>query len=97
MSELFYSLVVRNIRKSVLRKDILANRFLNLAIVSGVIVTFTMIYTPLADILNIYKTPLKELIYLILISSSILYLHQIILFVFHMKRRFDIKRNNYAV
>jgi len=87
MSELFYSLVVRNIRKSVFRKDLLVNKWLNLAIIMGAIITLIIIYSPLNKVLNVASVGLKEFIALMIISLSVLFIHELVLFAFHMKQK----------
>jgi len=78
LTELFYSLVVRNVRKSILRKDILKNKYLNFAIFGGMLLTLLMIYLPfMRNPLKLTRIVFFEFIALIAISSSILFVHEV--------------------
>ena len=87
MSELFYSLVVRNIRKTVFRKDLLVNKWLNTAIVIGWVITGVILYSPLNSVLNIAKTGINEFFFLTALSCSVLFIHEIVILAFHMKQK----------
>ena len=90
LSELFYSLSVRNISKSVIRKDILKNHYLNLAIAIGVLLTGGMIFLPFTQrILKFAAIDMLSFIILVMISFSILVLHE---FIYPFVSR-EIKKN----
>lgn len=79
LSELFYSLSIRNIKKSVLRKDIFKNKYLNIAILSGVLLTGGMIFVPfIREILKLANIDILSFIILVLISASILMFHELV-------------------
>lgn len=92
ITELFYSLCVRNINKSVFRKDILKNKYLNISIVGGIVLTGGMIFLPfIRELLNLARLDIKTYIILLLISFGITVLHEFKRLLFHMKH---IKRWN---
>lgn len=79
LSELFYSLSIRNINKSVIRKDILNNKFLDLAIVGGVLLIGGMLYIPfIRDILKLQEVTILIFISLVVLSASILGVHELV-------------------
>lgn len=79
LSELFYSLSIRNINKTIFRKDILKNKYLNLAILSGIVLTGGMLFIPfIREMLKLSIIDILSFLILILISFSILLLHEFI-------------------
>jgi Ca2+-transporting ATPase len=79
LSELFYSLVVRNINKSIIRKDALKNKYLNLSILGGIILTTLMVVIPfIRKILKLSHLGIITMLMLVIISSSIIMLHELL-------------------
>ena len=46
LSEIFHSLSMRNINKSIFRKDIYKNKYLTASVIGGIVITWCMITTP---------------------------------------------------
>ena len=87
LSELFYAFAARNFKRSVFRKDIFANKYLNASIIAGVLLTFVMIYiSPLRSVFKLYQIDLEIFAILICIGGSILLLRELFLNMFHMKQ-----------
>lgn len=87
ISELFCALAARDLNRSVYRKDILNNKYMNWAIVLGVLVTMALIFTPASSVLKFSKLSVGEFAFLILISLCVLAMHELVLIGFHMKQR----------
>lgn len=88
LSELFYSLSARNDKKSVLRKDILDNRYLIGAIFVGVVLTAIMLWVPqLRELIKLSNISAPMFMILVAISASVLFIRELIHPLFHMKHR----------
>lgn len=79
LSELFYSLSIRNINKSTLTRKIFKNKFLNGAICGGVLLTGVIIFVPvLREVLNLAPISVISFIILISLSASIVFFHELL-------------------
>ena len=79
LSELFYSLSIRNINKRTFNKTMFKNRVLNSAICGGIAMTLAIIYIPfLKDVLNFSFVPTGVFAILMALSASIIVIHDIV-------------------
>lgn len=93
LSELFYSLCIRNIDKSVLRLGCLKNKLLNCAICGGVVITASLIFIPFfRKVLNLELISIQMFIVLVMLSACVILFHELIFpFVSRGTKRFDKK------
>lgn len=87
LSELFYSLISRNINLGVLRKGIFNNKYINVAIALGILITFVLVFTPLNVVLKLENLTIIEFVMLVILSSALMFGHEIAVGWFHMKQR----------
>lgn len=86
LSELFYAFVMRNDSKTVFRKDILKNKYLNISLVGCVVVLYLVVsIQPIRLMLNLGEITLNEFLTLINIGVSVILLREIMHPLFHVK------------
>ena len=79
LSEIFYSLAMRNVHKSIFRKNIFENKYLNVSIIGGISITGLSLLIPvIRNILKLSAINIFSFITLNLISASILLIHELV-------------------
>ena len=86
LSELFDALAMRNITKTIFRKDLFKNNYLNFSILGGVLFTCGVVFFPYSrNFLKLSNIGVSNFIMMIGISAFILILHEIKRLSFHVK------------
>jgi Ca2+-transporting ATPase len=89
--ELFYSVVSKNLSKSIYDKSRIKNKYLNLSIMAGILMVLICIYSPLSKSLGMFQITINEFAIMILFSMSIIFVHEFIYIGFHMKQKINKK------
>ena len=78
LSELFYSMSLRNINKTFFRKDIFRNMYLNISILGGLLLVYVITSRTMAPVFKLYPVRTLDFIALVSVSVTIILFHELI-------------------